>query len=103
MKRDRSNQKLTKGDFEKFEYHDTRYYGLFYTKTETGINVNSIQNVLKIQLVVSFLMYKLKSLMQDRHTIFTQRKASIMIIVAMCLWIEFRRFETIGKNIIKNL
>ena len=39
MKRDRSNQKLTKEDFEKFEYYDTRYYGLFYTKTETGINV----------------------------------------------------------------
>lgn len=39
MKRDRSNQKLTRADFEKFEYHDTRYYGLFYTKTENGINV----------------------------------------------------------------
>ena len=39
MKRERSNQKLTKADFEKFEYHDTRYYGVFYTKTESGINV----------------------------------------------------------------
>ena len=39
MKRDRSNQKLTKDDFEKYEYHDTRYYGLFYIKTGTGIKV----------------------------------------------------------------
>ena len=39
MKRDRSNQKLTKADFEKFAYHDTRFYGLFYTKTDKGIKV----------------------------------------------------------------
>lgn len=39
MKRDRSNQKLTKADFEKFQCHDTRYYGLFYKKTENGIIV----------------------------------------------------------------
>lgn len=39
MKRDRSNQKLTKADFEKFAYHDTRFYGLFYTKTDNGIKV----------------------------------------------------------------
>lgn len=39
MKKDRSNQKLTKADFEKFAYHDTRFYGLFYTKTDNGIKV----------------------------------------------------------------
>lgn len=39
MKKDRSNQKLTKADFEKFAYHDTRFYGLFYTKTDNGIEV----------------------------------------------------------------
>lgn len=39
MKRDRSSQKLTKADFEKFAYHDTRFYGLFYTKTDNGIKV----------------------------------------------------------------
>ena len=39
MKKDRSNQKLTKKDYEKFEYHDTRYHGLFYTKEDNKINV----------------------------------------------------------------
>lgn len=39
MKKDRSSQKLTKADFEKFAYHDTRFYGLFYTKTDKGIKV----------------------------------------------------------------
>ena len=35
MKKDRSNQKLTKADYEKFAYHDTRFYGLFYTHEHT--------------------------------------------------------------------
>jgi hypothetical protein len=39
MKKDRSNQKLTKADFEKFADYDTRFYGLFYTKTDNGIKV----------------------------------------------------------------
>jgi hypothetical protein len=39
MKKDRSNQKLTKADYEKFAYHDTRFYGLFYTKTDNGFKV----------------------------------------------------------------
>ena len=39
MKKDRSKQKLTKEDFEKFEYHDTRFYGLFYNKTDEGTKV----------------------------------------------------------------
>ncbi len=39
MKKDRSKQKLTKKDFEKFPYHDTRFYGLFYTKTDNGVKV----------------------------------------------------------------
>ena len=36
MKKDRSNQKLTEADFEKFAFYDTRFYGLFYTKTNNG-------------------------------------------------------------------
>ena len=39
MKKDRSRQKLTKVDFEKFSYYDTRFWGLFYTKTDNGIKV----------------------------------------------------------------
>ncbi|MDE7271118.1 MAG: hypothetical protein K2N81_11685, partial [Acetatifactor sp.] len=39
MKKDRSNQKLTKADFEKFACHDTRFYGLFYKKTDNGVRV----------------------------------------------------------------
>lgn len=39
MKKDRSNQKLAKADFEKFADYDIRFYGLFYTKTDNGIKV----------------------------------------------------------------
>ena len=103
MKWDRSNQKLTKADFEKFEYHDTRYYGVFYTKTDNDINVKIDPKRFKNTVGCQFLMYKPKLSMQGKLIIFTQRRASITIIVAMCLWTEFRKFETIGTNIIKNL
>lgn len=32
MKKERSKQKLTKDDYDKFPYEDTRHYGLFYSK-----------------------------------------------------------------------
>lgn len=34
MKKDRGKQILKKEDYEKFEWHDTRYFGLFYKKVK---------------------------------------------------------------------
>lgn len=39
MKKNRSKQILTKLDYEKFEFTDTRYYGLFYSRKEDKIKV----------------------------------------------------------------
>lgn len=39
MKKDRSSPKLTKEGFEKYAYHDTRFYGLFYKITDNAIRV----------------------------------------------------------------
>lgn len=39
MKKDGRNQKYTKEDFEKYAYHDTRFYGLFYKITDNGVKV----------------------------------------------------------------
>lgn len=33
MKKERSKNKLTKEDYDKFPYEDTRHYGLFYSKS----------------------------------------------------------------------
>lgn len=67
MKKDRSNQKLTKADFEKFEYHDTRYYGLFYKKTENGIHVKIDPKQLK-NTVGCQLSDVRASIINARHT-----------------------------------
>ena len=39
MKKERSKQKLTKDDYDKFPYEDTRHYGLFYSKNGNEFKV----------------------------------------------------------------
>ena len=38
MKRERSKQILKKEDYEKFQYYDTRFFGLFYKKEKNGFD-----------------------------------------------------------------
>lgn len=48
MKKDRSKQILKKDDYEKFQYHDTRFFGLFYKKEKVGFD--SIIKDIKIDM-----------------------------------------------------
>lgn len=67
MKRDRSNHKLTKSDFEKFAYYDTRFYGLFYNKTDNGIKVKVDPKRLRDTINYEFSSEQIK-IINARHT-----------------------------------
>jgi len=75
MKKDRSNQKLTKDDFEKFAYHDTRFYGLFYKKTGNGIKVKIDPKRLKSTVNCKFSDAQMKIINKRQTHYFYPKKS----------------------------
>lgn len=75
MKKDRSNQKLTKADFEKFADYDTRFYGLFYTKTDNGIKVKIDLKRMKSMVGCKFSNAQLKIINRRRTHYFYPKKS----------------------------
>lgn len=75
MKKDRSNHKLTKADFEKFADYDTRFYGLFYTKTDNGIKVKIDPKRMKSMVSCKFSDEQLKIINRRRTHYFYPKKS----------------------------
>lgn len=75
MKKDRSNQKLTKADFEKFADYDTRFYGLFYTETDNGIKVKIDPKRMKSIVVCTLTDAQTKIINRRRTHYFYPKKS----------------------------